>query len=103
MNDEVRSVVLKAHDAVQRANSKAELRSKELAVVRARNRQLRARVVKLERSRDRWKARATGHRTELMRLRALVASSRASRDLWKDRYVRLRDEVQAVAKRAGRA
>jgi len=57
-----------------------ERQQAELRTVRERNRELRGRVVRLTRSRDQWKARATGYRALVNRLRSRAAYYRLSRD-----------------------
>jgi hypothetical protein len=62
-----------------------ERQQAELKIVRERNRQLRGRVVRLSRSRDQWRERATQYRPLVNRLRSRAAYYRLSRDVWKVR------------------
>ncbi len=82
-----------------------ERQQTELRTVRERNRELRGRVVRLTRSRDKWKARATGYRPLVNQLRSRCQWLRISRDLWRHRALSKTRaaEGEATAALEGRA
>jgi len=65
-----------------------ERQNAELRRVRERNRELRGRVARLTRSRDQWKARATGYRALVNRLRSRAAYYQRSAGVWQVRASR---------------